>query len=117
MRWAQLCSGRADRSKPAPITPAVRAQFQELGLTTLPQPKKDEPFQIMPSNWQSFIAFLACRTQWRVVGIGLAGMCWIGLDYSACRLVLDDLKSPPHVFADLHVMELAALAVLNGGDR
>lgn len=66
----------------------------------------------MPANWPAFTAFLACSTQWRVAGT-MAGLAWVGLDYAACRLVLDDMQSPPGVFADLQVMERAALPILN----
>ncbi|WP_429813539.1 DUF1799 domain-containing protein [Ensifer sp. B1-9] len=76
---------------------------------------QEEAFEVMPANWPAFVALLACSTQWRVVGT-MAGLIWIGLDYAACRLVLDDLQSPPGVFADLHVMEKAALPILNERD-
>ncbi|WP_085025595.1 DUF1799 domain-containing protein [Ensifer aridi] len=82
----------------------------------LPAAPEREAFQIMPANWPSFTAFLACSTQWRVVA-SMAGLGWLGLDYVACKLVLDDMNAPPGAFADLHVMEKAALPILNGVNR
>lgn len=69
----------------------------------------------MECNWSSFLAFRACETQWRVAAT-MAGLIWIGLDYTACQIVLEKLDAPSHIFADLHAMEDAALPILNGVD-
>ncbi|MGX1259795.1 DUF1799 domain-containing protein [Sinorhizobium fredii] len=69
----------------------------------------------MACNWSSFLAFRACETQWRVVAT-MAGLIWIGLDYTACQVVLQQLDAPAHIFTDLHAMEEAALPILNGAD-
>lgn len=74
-----------------------------------------EEVGIMPANWESFMAFIACQTQWRMVA-GFGGLIWQGLDYAACRLVLRDIKAGPHVFADIRHMEGAALQILNEAD-
>nr|WP_267967780.1 MULTISPECIES: DUF1799 domain-containing protein [Rhizobium/Agrobacterium group] len=63
------------------------------------------------------MAFLACDTQWRVVGVGLGGMIWIGLDYTACDVVFRRGRYADPVWDDLRVMEEAALPVLNSGDE
>ncbi|WP_457587286.1 DUF1799 domain-containing protein [Ensifer canadensis] len=76
----------------------------------------DETLKIMPANWPSFIAFLNCSTQWRVVAAGLGGLAWLGLDYTACRQVLEDIAAPSGVFSDIRVMERAALPILNEVD-
>ncbi|WP_337267057.1 DUF1799 domain-containing protein [Oryzifoliimicrobium ureilyticus] len=84
-----------------------------MGLTIPAQPETAETdFLIMPNAWESFKAFISCSTQWRMA-VGFGGVIWLGMDYPACKLVLDDLQSPPHVFADLRLMEAAALPVLN----
>jgi hypothetical protein len=70
---------------------------------------------IMPNAWQSFTTFLECQTQWRAVA-GMSGMIWLGLDYVACKLVIDALDLGKEVFADLRIMEAAALAILNEAD-
>ena len=75
----------------------------------------DNDVGIMPSNWESFLAFIACQTQWRMVA-GLSGVIWQGLDYIACRFVLDELKAAPHVFSDIRFMEIKALPILNEVD-
>lgn len=79
---------------------------------------QDEPelVEIMPVNHASFDAFLCCQTQWRVAST-MAGLFWQGLDYSAVRLVLDDVAAPDHVFADIRIMEAEALSILNMRDK
>ncbi|MDR5655410.1 DUF1799 domain-containing protein [Ruixingdingia sedimenti] len=64
----------------------------------------------MPVNWSSVCAFLACETQWRAVAT-LAGVIWLGLDYPAVDVVLRRQGAPDAVFADLQIMEAAALEV------
>ncbi|MFD1330260.1 DUF1799 domain-containing protein [Mycoplana ramosa] len=71
--------------------------------------------EIMPTNWRSLMAFLECQTQWRVAA-GMAGLIWLGLDYSACKLVLDSLGAPAGIFADLRFLETCALPILNEVD-
>lgn len=75
----------------------------------------DEAVKIMPTNWPSFLAFLDCSTQWRVAS-GFGGLAWLGLDYTACRQVLDDIAAPAGAFADIRIMERAALPILNEVD-
>lgn len=77
-----------------------------------PDDEDEQTVEIMPSAWTSLSAFLACQTQWRV-GIGMSAMLWLGLDYGAVKLVLDDLDAPRGTFTDLRLMEAAALPVLN----
>lgn len=80
------------------------------------QEADDEAFDVAEENWQSLLFFLACDTQWRVV-LGMAGLLWIGLDYTACDVVARRLKVPDEevaeLWADLKVMEGAALPELN----
>lgn len=109
-------TGRADTRKPATVDEAVAADFAKMGLKVeVTPPDEQEAIEIMPANHASFEAFLACQTQWRVVAT-MAGLIWLGLDYAAARLVLDDLDTPRHVFADLRIMEAEALPVLNERD-
>ncbi|WP_421460622.1 DUF1799 domain-containing protein [Agrobacterium tumefaciens] len=86
-----------------------------MGVRFTAAPDVEEDIQIMPTAWDSYIAFRACETQWRMA-IGMSGMIWLGLDYPACRLVLDDIGAPAHVFADLRYMEGVAMRVLNEVD-
>lgn len=73
---------------------------------------KKEAFEVLAVNHRSFEVFLECRTQWRTAST-MAGITFIGLDYAACKLVLDDLQSPPYAFSDLRAMEHEALKHLN----
>ncbi|MGN7715348.1 DUF1799 domain-containing protein [Agrobacterium radiobacter] len=86
-----------------------------MGVSLKTAPKAEDDIQIMANAWESYIALRACETQWRVA-VGLAGLIWLGLDYPACRLVLEDIGAPAHVFADLRYMEGVALRVLNEVD-
>lgn len=70
--------------------------------------EEDGAFQVWRANEDALIAWLAVETQWRIVS-SMAGLIWLGLDYSAVDVVLRRLKSPDRVFADLQDMELAAL--------
>lgn len=108
-------TGRLDRTKPAAIDEDMRQQFAKLGVTVEAQDEESDAIAIMTTAWDSVISFLECQSQWRAVA-GLAGIVWLGLDYSACRLVLDDLQAPADIFADLRFMEHAALKVLNEAD-
>jgi len=67
----------------------------------------------MPANWDSVIAFLNCETQWVVV-VSMVGLIWWGLDYQAVDIVLRRTRvaDADAVFADLQLMEGAALEVL-----
>lgn len=64
------------------------------------------------SNWLSIRAFLDCETQWRVTA-SLAGLIWIGLDYSACKDRLGRRWRDRNLRRDLGVIEDEALKVLN----
>lgn len=87
--------------------------FALLGTPYEPEEvSKTEAFEVLAVNHHSFEAFLECRTQWRTAAT-MAGLIFIGLDYAACKLVLDDLQSPRHVFSDLRAMEQEALKHLN----
>lgn len=72
----------------------------------------DGAFEVWRANEAALIAWLAVETQWRIVAT-MAGLLWLGLDYTAVDVALRRLKSPDHVFADLQTMELAALNAFN----
>lgn len=113
--WANLRLGRTDKRKPTPVTDLAKAQFARLGVKFEASPIEQSPVEIMPTAWNSFMAFLSCQTQWRVA-VGVSGILWLGLDYTACKHVLTDIEAAAGTFADLRVMEAAALPILNGGD-
>jgi len=70
-----------------------------------------EAIDVWPENWNVVLVFLALMTQWR---IGFAGVT--GLDYSALVAVMEINEVPRadrrQMFADIRVMEAAALEVL-----
>ena len=105
-------TGRLDRTKPAAIDEDMRQQYAKLGITVAAQAEETDAIAIMPTAWNSLITFLECQSQWRVAA-GMAGLIWLGLDYPACRLVLDDMQAPAGIFSDLRYMEGAALKILN----
>jgi hypothetical protein len=74
----------------------------------------------MAANWPSLDAFLACSTQWRTAAVTMGSaagimtqLVWIGLDYTACDVVLRARAAQPRVLADIMAMELTALPILN----
>ena len=89
--------------------------FEKLGFKIEAAETSEDDVGIMPANWESFLAFIACQTQWRLVA-GLGGLIWLGLDYLACQPVLADINASPTVFADLRHLETAALPILNEAD-
>lgn len=73
-----------------------------------------EAFEVLRANAEALDAWLALETQWRCL-IGPSGaVLWLGLDYGAADVVLRRRRwaDPDQVFADLQVMEGAALEVL-----
>lgn len=79
------------------------------------QAHEDLAFEVAESNWEALLFFLACDTQWRVV-LGMAGLLWIGLDYTACDVIARRMQVPDDAFLDLKIMEGAALSELNDRD-
>lgn len=73
-----------------------------------------EAFEVWPELVESLRCFLACRTQWRM-GAGYQKPFFIGLDYTGVRITLQALRVRDwrSVFADIQVMEGAALGVFN----
>lgn len=91
------------------------ADFASFGVS-IDRPPEDEErdeknvFLVWDKNWPALTAFLAVETQWRVVSRGMTGVLQrLGLDYAAVDVVLRRLKVRNSVFADLQLMERAAL--------
>lgn len=70
--------------------------------------------EIFPANQPALDLFLSCQTQWRAFGVGVS-IIWLGLDYQAVRVAADlmGIEISPALFADLRVMESAAMLELN----
>lgn len=69
-----------------------------------------------PENAPAVEAFLAAATQWRVVA-GPERLRVVGLDYAGARAGWDlaGIAMTPALFADVRIMEAAAIAALNEG--
>lgn len=79
--------------------------------------EQDESFLVWRENWSVLGAFLTCTTQWRVVD-GMNGRAVIGFDYAGVEVGLKraKIKLDADQWADLQVMERAALSALNTRD-
>lgn len=62
-------------------------------------------------------AFIAGQTQWRISQGRDGKMRFVGLDYTALEVAMRGQKNElsPKGWADLQMIELAAMAALNGG--
>jgi len=74
---------------------------------------EEEIFWVYEENWQSVLFFFALQTQWRIGGMG----GYIGLDYagveSDIRLSEIPRRKRKALWADIKIMELAAIPILN----
>ena len=98
----------------------MKEQFQELGVRVAVAPDDEGTIAVMACNWPSLEAFLACATQWRTVAVTMGGsaamtsqIVFVGLDYTACDVVLRARSAPTHVLDDIMAMEETALPILN----
>lgn len=92
----------------------LQDQFAGLGVEVKVTKQDDEEddgaVRVWDSNWRSVRAFLGVSTQWRVVARGMTGiLTFIGLDYAAVRAALGNCEDSDEIFADIQVMEAAAL--------
>lgn len=91
-------------------------QFAALGVTVeVDEEPEEDGMPIAAENWNSVKAFLACETQWRVVGT-MRQLVWLGLDYVAVKVLADLEGWAADIFADIRIMEAAALPTLNEVD-
>ena len=92
----------------------IAKQFHAMGVEVTPNstpvPEETEGFEVLPQNWNSLRAFLACDTQWRAAA-GMAGLIWLGLDYAGVDIALTRLGFGDEAFADVQLMEITALEV------
>lgn len=77
-------------------------------------PAKEDGFQVWAENWRSLEIFCSLRHQW-ILAVGLEGGKRVGLDYtrveSAFNMMNIRRKDRPSLFADMRIMEDAALDV------
>lgn len=111
-------AGVADPGRPAGIGEDDLAAFADLNVDTSgvePDAPVEDHVEVWDVNWSSLKAFLGCETQWRVTPVASDGrtveLMRLGLDYAGVNAVLDHRRPRTRraVFADLQVMETAAL--------
>lgn len=68
-------------------------------------------FEVFPENWDALNVFLACSTQWRYRAIPNGSM-QTGLEYTSVRAAIQMHRAKMDVFAQVQVMEFAALKIL-----
>jgi hypothetical protein len=75
------------------------------------QDEETSNFLVRPDCWRAVRLFCALETQWHWVGLGLVGASRTGLRYEAVEITarLSKMTLNPTLFADLRVMEGAAL--------
>lgn len=83
-----------------------------------PEVEDDPDFYIEEDNWKPMLLFLACQTQWQRDFVGMDGtLVWKGFDYPGVEVVIRMQgyrgQTARDIFADLQVMEAAALPILN----
>ena len=69
--------------------------------------------EVWEENWEIALMFIRMSTQWHTSMAGLTGLNYPSLEW-LCKLYA--VKDPVAVFEGVQVMEMAALAVLNGKD-
>lgn len=106
---------------------SLSQQLELLGLGNTPEaqewlnqlvPQLEQPteFEVEQENLTAVHVFVAMQTNWRVVA-GMGGVVYQGLDYPSLESVANMLgikrKKIAALFADIQIMEAAALPLLN----
>lgn len=78
--------------------------------------QQDSPtrdFEVMEENWATVSMFMKLQTQWVPSMGGL-----LGLNYQSVEFLfrIEGIENQQEMLADLHVMEVAALQILNTKD-
>ena len=89
---------------------AVRAGIEQDDAS---DEEQGDTFEVYPQNWSSVLFFSQVGTQWNAIG-GMERTHWIGLNYAGVETQMtQDRKKRAKLWAELRVMERAALEVLN----
>ena len=80
----------------------------------MPETKRVEDFEVIPSAWPAVCMFLRVQTQWRISTGAI-----VGLDYSAVRWVFDlyEVKEPRRLLDDLQIIEATVVETLNQREK
>ena len=71
-------------------------------------------FEVFEDNWASFLFFMQLTTQW-VKDYPSIGRVMSGLNYASVEAMMriQRIKNKQELFADIQIMEFAALPILN----
>ena len=74
---------------------------------------RSDDFEVFEDNWQAVMFFMRLQTQWVATMGGV-----VGLSYPAVEVMfrIEGIENQRELFADLQVMEFAALQVMNTKD-
>jgi hypothetical protein len=119
--WAFARAGRSDPQLPTKIDSDLVAQWADLGVT-VEADDDEEAIGVWRINWQSWMAFLRCETQWRAVAMAVgegSRLIWLGIDYAIgeARLCPPQSRRGAPLFDDICVMEHAALEAMGEIDE
>lgn len=91
----------------------IAAGFPDEKIAAARSQEKEEEFEVWPDNWRAVDLFRCLGTQWHISPIGRL----MGLDYfrveSAMNLRMIPRGRRRKLFADIQLMEAAALDYLN----
>lgn len=111
--WYHARRGLSDNAMPATMTQELSEQFAAMGAQFAANASSaEEVIEVWSTNWTTVQAFLDLSTQWRFNEFD--GRIWMSLDYSAADIVLRRNRYETVEFADLQLMERAAIAAFEG---
>lgn len=70
-------------------------------------------FEVLEENWQAVSLFMRLQTQWVPLMGGVAGLNYQSVQW---LFTIEGIENQREMLADLHVMEIAALQVMNMKD-
>ena len=72
-------------------------------------------FRLWPCHAEPLKAFLASSTQWRMAAMGMAPSLYQGLDYTACKVVMEGegIHLDKNGWTDFRILECEAADALN----
>lgn len=78
----------------------------------------NDDFAVWQDNLEALNAFLRISTQWNTIGVGMAGIFTVGLNYANAKagLELAEIPVTPDLWDDILVIEAGALSALNEGN-
>lgn len=80
----------------------------------MPDTKRVQDFEVIPSAWPAVCLFLKVQTQWRISTGAI-----VGLDYSAVRWIFElfEVDKPRQLLDDLQIIEATVIETLNQREK